>query len=53
MVANDVNVSINDVYNSIDNETSRILTKSIVDLFIEHGLSYKIRMGYGNKYRII
>ncbi len=52
MAANDLNVSISDVYKSIDDEISSLVTKSIVDLFIEHGLTYKIRMGYGNIYRI-
>lgn len=52
MAANDVNVSISDVYNSIDDEISSLFTKSIVDLFIGHGLTYKIRMGFGNIYRI-
>jgi len=52
MAKKDVNVSINDVYSSIDDEVSKKLTKNIVDLFVEHNLTYKIRMGYGNIYRI-
>jgi ABC-type uncharacterized transport system fused permease/ATPase subunit len=41
MAKNVVNVSINDVYASIDDEISRMLTKKIVDLFVEHYLCKK------------
>lgn len=40
------------VYASIDDEISRKLTKNIVDLFVEYKLTYQVRMGYGNVYRI-
>ena len=52
MAKNDIDVSINEVYESIEDTIAKEMTKKIINLFIENGLTYKIKIGYGNVYRI-
>lgn len=52
MAKNDIDVSINEVYESIEDTIAKEMTKKIINLFIDNGLTYKIKIGYGNVYRI-
>ena len=44
--------SLSEVYESIANSFEKDITEKIVNLFIKNGLTYKIKLGYKNMYRI-
>lgn len=52
MAKNDVSISLNEVFESIDDTVAREMTEKILNLYIANGLTYKVKIGYGNVYRI-
>jgi hypothetical protein len=52
MAKTDINISLIEVYKTIADICARKITEKIINLFLKYGLPYKIKIGYGNVYRV-
>jgi len=52
MTGDDIAVTVDEVIESISDPVSREISERILRLFADNGLTYRIKTGYGNVYRI-
>lgn len=52
MNQNNIEITLDEVINCISKQIDKDITKEIIDIFKNNGYTYKIKVGYGNVYRI-